>query len=124
ASARAKTALTSGSSPAPAACAVNPVVLMRRKPKLQYSMLNTSAPSATAPSSATWPVLPRTAVSVSPSKGTAALASMIGQAMASTLRRVGDAPLMRVVYNDVSASQFQYHPGASRGLTARNGRSV
>ena len=79
-SARPSAARTSASSPAPEAWAVSPVVPMRRNPKVQYTNENTSAPSAIAPSSATEPVHPITAVSTRPSSGTAQLATMIGHA--------------------------------------------
>jgi hypothetical protein len=75
-------------SSAPCACAVIPVTPMRRKPKVQKTRLMIVAPSATPPRSAASPMRPITATSTSPTSGTNAWPTMIGQACRNTARRV------------------------------------
>ena len=78
--------------PAPTACAVSPVVPMRRKPKAQNSIENTVEPRATPPISAGSLSCPTTAVSAMPTSGTVAFETIMGMAMASTSRLVTSLP--------------------------------
>ena len=87
-SARSSSASTSARSPEPLACAVSPVIPMRRKPKAQKISEMIVAPSATPAKATASPVLPITAVSTSPTSGMDAWPSMIGQACAKMLARV------------------------------------
>ena len=87
-SARSRMALRSTPSPAPCACAVSPEVPIRRKPKTQYRVANTTAPNPTAPIGAASPNCPTTPVSTAPNKGTVALDNTIGTAMRRTRRWV------------------------------------
>ena len=64
-----------------AARALKPVVPIRRNPKDQYTKEKISAPSAIASRSVTEPKLPIIAVSARPSRGTAELARISGQAL-------------------------------------------
>src|SRR5208337_3992497 len=85
-SARYMLAATSASSPAPTACAVRPVVPIRKKPKAQNSIAKMVEPRATPPMSAGSLSWPMTAVSAIPTSGTVAFDRIIGIAMARTSR--------------------------------------
>ena len=61
---------------------VRPVVLMRKKPKLQYTSPIKLAPIAIAPRKRSESRCPSSAMSTSPSRGTDKPESIMGQAMA------------------------------------------
>ena len=65
----------------PRACAVSPLVPMRRKPNTQYTRLNTIDPTAMAPMYVALPMWPTMAVSTSPSSGTVMFVTMAGSAI-------------------------------------------
>src|SRR6056297_816942 len=76
---RAKFVIISERSDLPKACAVTPVVPIRRKPKFQYKKLNSMAPRPTAPrcTEDKWPIK---AVSTELMSGTEILLKILGPA--------------------------------------------
>jgi len=65
-------------SPAPEACAVNPVVPILRNPRLRYSILKITVPRATAPMNTGEFSRPIMARSTMPRSGTVMLLTMLG----------------------------------------------
>ena len=66
---------------APYACAVSPLVPMRRNPKFQYVRLNIVAPTETAPIVTASPMWPAMVRSTSPSSGTMTFDRIAGTAI-------------------------------------------
>ena len=81
ASARTRCRTTSARSRLPNACDVSPLVPIRRKPKIQYIMLNSIPPTAMAPIYEADPKCPTIATSTSPSSGTVMFETIEGRAM-------------------------------------------